>query len=284
VQAKSFAPAAFDASIRGHGGHGFSDEFSRFAAATAEWRSRNSGFPEGSLYPDVARIGSLQVDGAVGTIKLDHTAFGLADVTGTSSRRLKVAAVTPRGVATAIAVVGRIGDPVGGTQTTQLSVLPRGGSGSVVLDNPAQFSRVTAVLVNADATKTGYDRQAMDWRWSHDAVPFTAVASTDFTPPRVVRISPRAGASGVSRRPRIKVTFDEPVIGVTTRTLKLVGPNGRTVPARLSFRPGARVATLTPRQPLRPHTTYSLRIGGGITDLALNPLQATRQRAFKTGG
>src|SRR3954452_22441373 len=61
---QSFAPAAYDRAIRQSGGAGFSDAFDRFAAATAEWRARNSGFPEGGVLPHDRRPGRPSGHGA----------------------------------------------------------------------------------------------------------------------------------------------------------------------------------------------------------------------------
>ncbi len=53
VDPADFAPGAYDRAIRDAGGRGFSREFFRFAAATAEWRAGFGGFPDAALYPDV---------------------------------------------------------------------------------------------------------------------------------------------------------------------------------------------------------------------------------------
>jgi hypothetical protein len=272
VRAKSFAPAAFGTAIERAGGRGFSDEFGRFAAATAEWQAQNSGFPEGSSYPDVTRIGSLPVDGPGGTAQLDHTAYALVDVTGTSASKLKLSAFTRRGTAGAIALVGRTGPPIGGTQVTKLRQLPRGGPGSVSLDNPAQYQRVTAVLINADVTNRGFDQQIGDWRFTKDGQPYSAFATTDFTAPRMARVSGRGR--------RVTIRFSEPVIGVSRRTLRLIGPNGRPLGARVSFREGARTARLSASRALVPGARYRLRASRVVTDIPLNPLRPST-RAFR---
>jgi hypothetical protein len=271
VQAKSFAPDAYGAAIKRAGGKDFSDEFGRFSAATAEWQAQNSGFPEGASYPDVARIGSLAVDGAGGTARLDHTAYGLINLTGVSASKLKLSAFTPRGTAGAIALVGRTGPAVGGTQVTALRELPRGGSGSVTLDNPAQYARVTAVLVNADVKNTGFDRQTGDWKFTKNAQAFSVFATTDFAPPKIARVA----ASGR----RVTVTFSEPVVGVTRRTLQLIGPDGRAISARVSFRTGARTARITAGGALAAGARYRVRASAAVTDVALNSL-SPRLRAF----
>ena len=41
----------------------------------------------------------------------------------------------------------------------------------MTLDNPGRFSRITAVVVNADYAKTGWN--GTDWNWSHDQQPIS---------------------------------------------------------------------------------------------------------------
>jgi len=166
----SFAPGAYQSAITASGGSGFSDDFSRFSAATAEWRAPGSGFSEGSLYPDVERRGSLTPGASTPTsVTLDHTTFAHMNVTPPAAGSdLELIASVPSGTAGAIALVGRTGSsPTSGTVTTRLLPLPQGGSGSVVLPDAGAMGRITAVLVNADASQSGYGTN--DWTWTKDA-------------------------------------------------------------------------------------------------------------------
>ena len=43
---------------------------------------------------------------------------------------------------------------------------------SVRLPRPGRFSRITAVVVNADATARGYSAHHLDWRYLTDRIPF----------------------------------------------------------------------------------------------------------------
>jgi hypothetical protein len=269
---QSFAPAAYNAAIHQHGGGGFSDEFDRFAAAVAEWQAQNSGFPEGALYPDVERLGTLDVDGAADSLSLDHTGFALLNVPPTADSQIKLAAVMPKGTTGALALVGRVGGVPGGTATVVLKELPKGGGGTVVLSDPAQFSRITAVLVNSNYSQSGFSRELDDWKFKKDHQHFLADASTDFASPRVRGRTPKPG-SRVAAQASVTATFSEPVLGVSRSSFQLVGPGGRVVRARVQFTDGARKATLTPRKPLRPGQRYRVRLTSAITDLALNPLR-----------
>jgi hypothetical protein len=138
------------------------------------------------------------------------------------------------------------------------------------------------VLVNSDVTNKGFDNSLGDYQFTKDAQPFTAVASTDFTAPRVTRTTPKAGASGVAVNAAFKVTFSERMSGITSRTLQLIGPGGKAVSASVSFKAGARSATLRPRRALKRGSRYTLRIASSVTDLALNPLRRSSTRAFRT--
>jgi hypothetical protein len=57
---------------------------------------------------------------------------------------------------------------VGGAVTKAVAPLPGGGQGKAVLQDPGRFSRITAVIVNADPTPSGWDAQAHDWIWAKD--------------------------------------------------------------------------------------------------------------------
>jgi hypothetical protein len=283
----SFAVAAFDRSIRAHAGRGFADEFSRFAAATAEWQAQNSGFPDGRLYPDVVRAGKRSVNGPPGRVALNHTTSAFVDVRPTNAARIRLGVSAPAGTAAALALVGRTGGPQGGQMTVTLRDLPKGGSGTVTLQDPSRFSRITAVLVNADAKIKGSSRLTGDFIFARDKQPFYARVSSDLTAPRVSlrRSTPRPRATGVSPRSRVKVVFTEPVLGVTAKSLQLVASNGRVVKARVKFATrGSRVATLTPSRALGRGRGYRVRVTPAVTDTTLNPLSRTTSWSFRTAG
>jgi hypothetical protein len=275
---QSYAPAAYDAAIKKQGGAGFTDQFDRFVTATAEWQASDSGFPEGALYPDVERVGRLRVNGAAGLLTLDHTAYALFDVTPTSAARIKLAMKSPKGTAAALALVGRTGGSPGGTTTQVLRELPNGGAATVVLPASEGFDRLTAVLVNSDIKVTGYSDALADWVFPKDGQRFYTHVSTDFTAPRVRSRVP-APRRHVSKRQRVTVGFDEPVLGVTGKTFQLLS-RGRAVPAAIKFTVGARKATLVPRRGLRSGKRYSVRLTNAITDLSLNRLKRPRSWRF----
>jgi hypothetical protein len=160
--------------------------------------------------------------------------------------------------------------------------MPKGGLGTVTLDNPSQFSRITAVLVNSDAKTSGASQTTGDWTYAHDQQLFYARASTDFTAPRVIRSTPKPGAAGVTLRPTVRVTFSEPVLGVGAKSLVLLASNGSTVRATVTFKAGSRVATLVPARALAGGRPYRVRVLTTVTDTALNPLARTVSWRFRT--
>jgi hypothetical protein len=278
----SFAVKAYDRAIRERGGAGFASQFSRFGAATAEWQAANSGFPEGSLYPDVALAGSRTIDSGGFGLKLNHTTYALVGVRPDAFDRVRLGMIAPAGTTAAVALVGRVGGVPGGQIVVALKELPKGGAGSVTLDNPSRFSRLTAVLVNADSKITGQASPTRDFIYSRDRQPYYARVTTDFTAPRVLRSSPAAGARGVARNAPVKVTFSEPVLGVSAKSLELIASNGRTVGAHVRFTAGSRVATLTPNRALGRAKRYRVRVTQTVTDTAVNALARTAVWSFGT--
>jgi hypothetical protein len=280
---RSMAVQAYDRAIRQQpGGGGFASRFDLFATKTAEWQAQDSGFPEGRLYPDVVRAGTARTNGPGGMIKLNHTTYGLVDVRPESFQRIRMGATAPAGTTSAIALVGRTGAVPGGETVLEMKVLPHGGSGTVTLQNPGEFSRITMVLVNSDFKVSGGSPLTGEWNYTRDAQPFYARVSTDLRAPRVVRVSPRSKARRVPRRPHLKVTFSEPVRGVSTKSVKLVGPGGRVVSASVRPASGGRVALLTPRGSLRRATSYRVRVVTTVTDTTVNPLAKAFTSTFTT--
>ena len=49
--------------------------------------------------------------------------------------------------------------------------IPANGFGAAHLDDPGQYGRITAVLVNADPSQSGFDNGNGDWIWTRDASP-----------------------------------------------------------------------------------------------------------------
>jgi hypothetical protein len=166
-----FSVNAYEAAIRAAGPSDLSRDFTRFAAAVAEWRT-GRGFRESQLYPDMPRQGSLPLDGQHLTRLLNHTTFTMLGVAARSGKAVVVDAVAPEATATGLALVGRVGSEKHGRPVTRIDFSPAGGKLSVRLPNPGRFSRITAVLVNADARADGFSARRLDWSYLTDRLPF----------------------------------------------------------------------------------------------------------------
>ncbi|MFL5781188.1 MAG: Ig-like domain-containing protein [Thermoleophilaceae bacterium] len=283
----SFAPGAFNRALLDRGSSFFS-AFTRFAADTAEWRSAAGAFEEGPTWPDVRRVTkqkTLKVGARVsGT--LDHTAYALHDVSPHGAKRIRLVGKLPHGVAGAFALVGRTGPQTSGAVEVHLKRLPNGGRARVTVDKPTRFSRLTAVLINAAVGQDGFKPELGDWDFSRsDAQPVSALITKDFAPPRVLDRDPKPDTREVSRLTDVSMQFSEPVRGVSTRTLKLIGPDGHKVNARVRYDGHRRRARLEPKERLRRHTGYEVKLTGGIVDGGGNGVpDSQRTWTFRTHG
>jgi Bacterial Ig-like domain len=297
---KSFGPAAYNASLIPRGSS-FFKSFSAFAADTAEWRASSSPFAEGVTFPDVNRAApdstsppiTLTADEVGAAGELSHAAYVLIDVEPpTALPRLKLTVNTPRGTRMAFALIGRTGDPVNGTATPFLKLLPNGGPGTITIDNPSQYERITAAVINADTSQTRYSQIAGDWLWTKDDQSINTRVSSDFHAPRVTHRWPKPGTRHASRYGHASVTFSERMFELTTRSVKLVAPNGRSVRAKLSLttkghnahaEAGGRKFVLKPLSPLRKNTRYELRLSRDLRDYGGNALPSSELKfAFRT--
>jgi hypothetical protein len=170
-----FSVAAYNSAIEAAGQSNFSRDFTRFARDTAEWRT-DTAFPEGRLYPDVARQGSLPTDGRPLVRTLNHTTFQMLRIHARGGRAIVVRAVAPRGVAAGLALVGRTGSERHGRVRAKLRFSRQGGRMVVRIDRPGRFNRLTAVLVNADTSAAGFSARRLDWAYLTDSAPFRVSA------------------------------------------------------------------------------------------------------------
>jgi hypothetical protein len=271
---KSFAPASYDRALR-EKGQTFAGVFTGFATETAEWRSASNLFEEGSTFPDMQRAldGSVSpqnvtrdrgdfIEGA-----LDHTAYALVDVSPRGEDQLTLGGTFRHGVSAAIALVGRTGTDTGGTATVRITRLPRGGAGKVTLPNASSFSRVTAVVINADVSSAGWSEQLRDWLWLGDDEPIT-FAVNDFTKPKLS--SAKAAGSQVTLK------FSEAVAGLSGQSVKLIGPNGRSVRLK-SMRQSkdGRTVKIVASKRLSSGGRFALKLTNRVTDPGGNILPSS---------
>jgi hypothetical protein len=170
-----FSVGAYNRAIRAAGGSDFDRDFARFATDVAEWRT-DTVFPEGSLYQDAPRQGDLPLQGGGTERTLNHTTFEMLRVHAPQGRAVVVEAAAPLGDSAGLALVGRLGDELHGRVVSRLSFKRHGGRMSVRLAKPGRFSRITAVLINADTTAIGFSARRFDWNYLTDTARFRARA------------------------------------------------------------------------------------------------------------
>ena len=138
------------------------------------------------------------------------------------------------------------------------------------------------MLINTDSKISGASQLTGDWIYSGDDQSYYARVTTDFTAPRVARVSPKARAKRVSRKARVTVTFSERVRGVTGKSLQLIASNGRKVGARVIFSNNTKTATLRPNKALGRNRSYKVRVTTAVTDTAVNSLARDFTSSFRT--
>jgi hypothetical protein len=175
VKPAGFSVGAYDRAIRAAGSSDFDRDFARFSRDVAEWRT-DTVFPEGSLYEDVPRQGSLPLDGGEIHRTLNHTTYEMLRVDAPAGRAVVVDMTAPLGDSAGLALVGRIGSELHGHVVSRLSYRRHGGPMSVRLPDPGRYSRITAVLINADTTEIGFSARLFDWNYLTDTAPFRARA------------------------------------------------------------------------------------------------------------
>jgi hypothetical protein len=166
-----FSVGSYERALRSSGPSEVGRDFTRFTAAVAEWRT-GKFFRESELFPDAPRQGRLPLKGASLTRMLNHTTFQLLRVQAAAGRAVVVQLRAPRGTAAGLALVGRIGSERGGRPLVRVAYSGGGGSLAVRLPRPGRFSRITAVVVNADARANGFSARRLDWNYLTDGLPF----------------------------------------------------------------------------------------------------------------
>jgi Family of unknown function (DUF6055) len=277
VGAADFAPGAYSAAIAGLGGGGFSDEFDRFAAAVAEWDAPSAAFPD--RYPDVPRDALLPTGSQSVPFALPHTTFALFDVPipANAPRVIRLTGTLPAGTAGAIALVGRTGtDPNGGVVTTNLTPMAAGGTAAVSLDSPAQYGRITAVVVNSDPSRNGFDPVADDYVFTRDAT--GVVAALAEPGPPVPTTGPATQVT--DHAASINGTVD-PHLNDTTWSIqygRTTGYGSSTEQKMLAASTVGAAPVVAPLRDLKANTTYHYRV------IASNSagMTADRDMTFRT--
>lgn len=166
-----FSVSSYERALRAAGPSDLSHDFTRFAAAVAEWHT-GKFFRESELFPEAPRQGHLPLDGSRLTRMLNHTTFQLLRVRATRGRAVVVELTAPRGTAAGLALVGRLGSERKGRPLVRVAYSRGGRRLTVRLHRPGRFERITAVVVNADARARGFSSRRLDWDYLTDGLPF----------------------------------------------------------------------------------------------------------------
>ncbi len=98
----------------------------------------------------------------------------------------------------------------------------------------------------------------------------------DTTAPRITSRIPVRYATGFARNASIKMTFSEPVRGVSSATLRLKSVRtGLWVQSSVSYSEDKRTATIDPVRTLHTFERYTVHVLAGITDMSGNKLVPT---------
>ena len=155
IEPKDYAVGAYDNAIKDEGGLGFPEEFAKFAAATAEWRTGDGDFPDAAELADVKRLGTLGVRGDAAELELDNTSYAMFNVNPKDARKIELRGTASPGVQWAVALVGRDGGRLDGDVTRRVEYSDGGEQATAALPSAQSFERITAVVTNADGRVTG---------------------------------------------------------------------------------------------------------------------------------
>ena len=111
---------------------------------------------------------------------------------------------------------------------------------------------------------------------------FSTGFAEETTPPHFVASSPLSGASGIPVNALIDLQFSEPLDIASVVPNIQVMANGQPVPVLMALSSGDERITITPASGLQPNETYTVTIGGGISDLAGLVLDNPGSFSFQT--
>ncbi|MDQ2676133.1 MAG: hypothetical protein M3Y34_04935, partial [Actinomycetota bacterium] len=133
VTPKDYAVGAYDDAIKDEGGAGFPQQFAAFAAATAEWRTGDGGFPDASELPNIKRRGKLALGARATSQRLDNTSYAQFKVNPEDASAITLKGRSGGGVQWSVALVGRDGPKTTGTVERLVSYSEGGRRAAVTL-------------------------------------------------------------------------------------------------------------------------------------------------------
>lgn len=167
------------------------------------------------------------------------------------------------------------GGPVAGTVTVdEVNNISLFTPSAPLAEGIVHTARILGVPAGV-ADSVGNPMQA-DFVWSFTGAP------PDLTPPSIAATNPTSMSGGFPTGSPIRVTFNEPVLGFTTKTAIQVSTAAGTVGGTVTFDAQANAAVFTPSSPLEFGTGHTLTVSGGVRDLAGNALAAGFAATFVT--
>lgn len=124
--------------------------------------------------------------------------------------------------------------------------------------------------------------------WIPEAYTTKSYKSTDFetsTTPVAMSFTPSDGATGVATNSVVTITFSRNMSAskIDTNSIYLRTSTGTKISSTVSYNSATRVATLTPKSPLLPNTSYTVTISASITDESGTRLLKQYNWTFTTG-
>ncbi len=248
-----------------------------------------TGLTNGTSYRfDVAAIN------AVGTGAFSGQSTAVTPTAGTTADTVaptisaRVPATSARSVSQTANLTVTFSEPVTGVSATTLTL--RQGTTAVAAVVTYDAATRTATL-NPNATLAADRTFTVSATAGIRDVAGNALAATTWTfitgpAPTITATSPTAGATAIRRNANVTATFSEPIIGVSTSTVRITNAlTGAAVTTASTFSSTTRVLTINPGPTLTSNTQYRVTITGGnlaVRDAAGNPV-VTRTWVFTTG-
>ena len=123
-----------------------------------------------------------------------------------------------------------------------------------------------AVTISTEAKDTAGNARSSDYNWS-----FTTGTDYDLTPPNISSVNPVNGVIDVAVTSLIDVTFTEPMDPSSINITTFIVNDGYTdIAGTVSY--SGNTATFIPTTNLSYSTTYTVMVGGGVSDSSGNVL------------
>jgi hypothetical protein len=170
-------------------------------------------------------------------------------------------------------------DSAPGTGVTQMRFSDDGTTFSAF--EPYATTKSWTLPTNTNGTRTVWAQFAD--RAGHVSAPLADSIVLDTVKPRVSKIKPLKGATGVKVGVNVRAFFSEAMAAgtMTKANVKLVkAGTSKAIKATISYDVAKRKVTINPKKNLKQGTTYKVTIGTGVKDLAGNNLD---QKPNKSG-